>query len=90
MNKQELQNNYNALKRIHDSANAAVKKLEEQLAAIMAENAILKANIENADKRVIIQKQIVIDNLRQSQEIHDNLVKEIMTLRKIIKELRGQ
>lgn len=84
----ELQKNYDALKRLHDTTNEAVKRLEKHLAAIMAENAMLKANIENADKRVMIQKQIVIDNLRQTQEEKDDLVKEVMILRQKIKGLK--
>ena len=86
----ELQNNYDALKRLHDSTNEAVRMLEEKLRLIMTDNAILQANVENADKRVEIQKQVVIDNLRMTQKEKDKLVEEIMTLRNIIKGLRAE
>jgi len=86
----KLQDDYDALKRLHDSTNAAVTILEERMNLILGENARLKADIENADKRVAIQKQIVIDNLRMTQDEKDKLVQEILGLRKIIKGLRGE
>jgi len=86
----ELQNNYDSLKRLHDSANEAIVVLTKRLQGTEAENAILRANVENADKCVMIQKQIVIDNLRMTQEEKDKLVKEIITLKEIIKGLRNK
>ena len=86
----ELQNNYDALKRLLDSANEAIRGLQKQLQDVVAENIILKANAENADKNVAIQKQIVIDNLRMTQEEKQKLEEEILTLKDIIKSLRGQ
>ena len=86
----ELQDKYDALKRLHDSTNEAVRMLEEKLRFALAENAVLHANIGNADKNVSIQKQVVIDNLRMTQEEKDKLVEEIMALRNVIKGLRAE
>jgi len=88
MNNKELQNNYDSLQRLHSSANEAIAMLEKRLRELEAENSMLRANIENADKRVMIQKQIVIDNLISTQKEKDKLVEEVMTLRNIIKGLR--
>jgi len=86
----KLQDDYDALKRLHDSANSAIVELSKQLQEIGVENLRLKASVENADKRVGIQKQIVVDNLRMTQEEKDKLVQEILELRKVIKGLRGE
>jgi len=42
--------------------------------------------LENANQNVAQQKQVVIDNLDQSQGEKDEMVKEIMRLRKILRE----
>jgi len=83
---QELQKNYDALKRIHDSMVFAVGKLEAEMLKLRAETAFYKAQLINADKNVGIQKQIVIDQIRQDQQNTDNLVAEIMELRKQLKQ----
>ena len=83
---QELQKNYDALKRIHDSLVSAVGKLEAEMEKLRVETAFYKAQLINADKNVGIQKQIVIDQIRQDQQNTDNLVAEIMELRKQLKQ----
>ena len=83
---QELQKNYDALKRIHDSVVSAVGKLEAEMEKLRAETAFYKAQLINADKNVGIQKQIVIDQIRQDQQNTDDLVAEIMELRKRLKQ----
>lgn len=87
--KQLMQNDYDALRRLHDATNSAVKELEGENARLRSQVEFLQRQVENADKRVAIQKQIVIDNLNQSREVHDNLVAEILALKKEIKELKA-
>ena len=83
---QELQKNYDALKRLHDSMVSAVGKLEAEMEKLRVETAFYKAQLINADKNVGIQKQIVVDQIRQDQENTDNLVAEIMELRRQLKQ----
>jgi len=82
----EFEDKYNALKRIHDSVVSAVGKLEVEMEKLRAETAFYKAQLINADKNVGIQKQIVIDQIRQDQQNTDDLVAEIMELRKRLKQ----
>lgn len=84
----ELQNKYDKLKRHHNSLVGAVETLNSSLAHLNTENNILKNQLINADKFVEIQKKIVLDNLQQSKETEDGLVKEIMVLKEKIKRLR--
>jgi len=83
---QELQKNYDALKRLHDSMVLAVGKLEVEMEKLRVETAFYKAQLINADKNIGIQKQIVIDQIRQDQETKDNLVNEIIELKKHMKQ----
>ena len=85
---QELQKNYDALKRLHDSMVSAVRKMEIEMEKLRVETAFYKAQLINADKNVGIQKQIVIDQIRQDQQNTDSLVAEIMELRKRLKQRR--
>ena len=85
---QELQKNYDALKRLHDSMVSAVEKMELEMEKLRVETAFYKAQLINADKNVGIQKQIVIDQIRQDQQNTDSLVAEIMELRKRLKQRR--
>jgi len=82
----EFEDKYNTLKRIYDSLVSAVGKLEVEMEKLRAENAFYKAQLINADKNVGIQKQIVIDQIRQDQQNTDGLVAEIMELRKRLKQ----
>ena len=83
---QELQKNYDALKRLHDSMVSAVGKLEAEMEKLRVETAFYKAQLINADKNVGIQKQIVVDQIRQDQQNTDGLVVEIMELRRRLKQ----
>ena len=82
----EFEDKYNALKRIYDSVVSAVGKLECEMLKFRAENEFYKAQLINADKNVGIQKQIVVDQIRQDQENTNNMVAEIMELRRRLKQ----
>lgn len=81
----ELSNDYSALKRLHDALVLSVENMNTAMDACRAENAFYKAQLQNADRFVMIQKQITIDNLNQSREVHDNLVAEIIELKNKLK-----
>ena len=85
----QLQKDYDALKRLHESLVSAVQKIEVEISSLRAENAFYKAQLINADQNVGIHKQIVIDQIQQDQITKDGLVAEIMELRKRLKEARG-
>jgi hypothetical protein len=82
----ELKNKYDMLRRRYNLLVLDVEKIEPKMEKLQAEVAFCKAQLINADKNVAIQKQIVIDNIRQSQETQNNLVAEIMELKKQLKQ----
>ena len=83
-----LQNKYDKLKRHHDSLVAAIETLNSALVEVHSDNDTLKQQLLNADKFIVIQKRIVIDNLEQSRGTEAKLVKEIKALKAKIKALR--
>lgn len=83
-----LQDKYDKLKRHHDSLVNAIQTLDGNLLQVHTENNILKKQLVNADKFIVIQKRIVIDNLDQSRATEGKLVKEIKALKAKIKALR--
>lgn len=83
-----LQNKYDKLKRHHDSLVAAIETLNTGLNRALAENEVLVKQLVNADKFIVIQKRIVIDNLDQSRATEIKLVNEIKALKAKIKALR--
>jgi len=82
----ELEKNYMSLKRLHDSANKAILQLQAIVEKLTAENDFYKSQLINADQNIVIQKKIVIDNIRQSQVIQENLQNEIIELRRRLKQ----
>ena len=87
METQELQKNYDTLKRIHDAMVLGVQKMEEAMVQLRAETSFYKEQLVNADKNISIQKQVVINQIKQDQINTDSLVAEIMELKEKIKRL---
>ncbi len=83
-----LQKKYDNLKRHHDSLVMAIETLNSALVKAQAENDTLKRQLLNADKFIVIQKRIVIDNLDQSRTNEIKLVKDIKALKAKITALR--
>ena len=87
METQELQKNYDVLKRMHDSMILGVQKMEDAMVQLRAETSFYKEQLVNADKNISIQKQIVINQIKQDQINTDSLVVEIIKLKEKIKRL---
>jgi hypothetical protein len=81
---ENVQEAYSALKRVHVAANETNDKLQAEIKKLQIENAYLQAQLINADKMVMIQKKIVEDSLRSSQEKHERDYQEILELKKKI------
>lgn len=86
---ENLQDAYDALKRIHILANETNEKLIIENNLLRAENAYLKSLNGNADKNVEIQKMIVVNSLKSSQEKHERDYQEIMILKEEIRNLKA-
>jgi len=80
-----LEQEFSDLRRLYSSLSSAVKGINAESALLRKENAFLKAQNTNADSNVAIQKKITMDNIMQSKEIENNLVAEIIALKKELK-----
>lgn len=88
MNMEELQNAYDALKRIHDSMNQAYTTLEQEHNRIKTQNAILTAEknvweVEKAQQQMIIQQSLAQSNNTSNLYLEENrrLKEEIKLLK---------
>lgn len=82
---QTLQSKYDRLLRIHNAANIAIARLHRAVDDAVAENKLLRAQAENAQKNVLQQKAIVKNHLSQTAEKEKELVAEIVKLRTELK-----
>lgn len=69
------------LKRIHDSTNESVKKLERRNEILMAENKLLEAKNKQLILRLETQDRIVHQTLENSNRQSNEYLEEINTLR---------
>jgi chromosome segregation ATPase len=84
-----LEREFEDLRKIYASLVGALEGINAELEHLRSENEFYKKQLFNADNRVEISKDIVNNNLEQSQKTHDNLVKEILKLKGEIKQLKG-
>ena len=83
----ELQNNYDALKRLHDSVNLRVIQLESENKALMQANEILVAEKKQWEQQKALQEQVIAQQLGNSDGVVRLLQDEILGLRAKIKGL---
>ena len=82
-----LQDAHSALKRLHYRANETNDKLVEKINNLNLENQRMHATVENAEKNLLIQKNIVVNTILDSQKKHENDYVEINSLKEKIKLL---
>ena len=85
MNK--LQNDYDALKRVHDSANLRIIQLESENKALIQSNEILVAEKKQWEQQKALQEQVIAQQLGNSDGVVRLLQDEIQELRDRIKGL---
>ena len=83
----ELQNNYDALKRLHDSVNLRVMQLESENKTLMQANDILVAEKKQWEQQKALQEQVIAQQLGNSDGVVRLLQDEILGLRAKIKGL---
>lgn len=88
--------NYDSLRRLHEATNSAVELLQKENDKLQKEVESFKAQTENAENNLSVQKKIVLDHLTQTATKENQLIAQIMELqeeKKIlktrIKELEG-
>lgn len=86
----ELQDSFDALKRIHDSTNAAVKQLSEELERLKGHNAVLNAEKRQWDTEKANQQMIIQQTLTQSNDMSSRYLEENIKLREELRQLRGK
>jgi len=85
MNK--LQNDYDALKRVHDSVNLRIVELENENKSLMQSNEILVAEKKQWEQQKALQDQVIAQQLGNSDGVVRLLQDEIQKLRARIKGL---
>ena len=88
MERKELENAYESLKRVHDSANSAIISLQNQNSNLQ-EQVILAQKINaSLEKQVNINKGIMHQTLTDHNKITNEQAEEIQRLRGIIRDLK--
>ena len=85
MNK--LQNDYDALKRLHDSVNLRVVQLESENKSLVQINEILVAEKRQWERQKALQEQVIAQQLGNSDGVVRLLQDEILGLKAKIKGL---
>ena len=85
----QLEEDWNTLRRKHLALIVATQKLNDEMTEHRKHSIFCDKQLVNADKNVAIQKKITADSIKQNQELTDNLVAEIVSLKAIIKQLKG-
>jgi len=85
MNK--LQNDYDALKRLHDSVNLRIIELERENKALIQSNEILVAEKKQWEQQKALQEQVIAQQLGNSDGVVRLLQDEILGLKAKIKGL---
>jgi len=85
MNK--LQNDYDALKRVHDSVNLRIVELENENKSLVQSNEILVAEKKQWEQQKALQDQVIAQQLGNSDGVVRLLQDEIQKLRARIKGL---
>lgn len=80
-----MNKDYNALKRLHDATNSAVKKLEEKNADLRAKIMILEAEKKQWEIEKINQQTIIQQSLNQSNADSQRYREEIEELKERLK-----
>jgi len=82
-----LQEDFNALKRVHDSVNLRVIQLEDENKFLMQANEILIAEKKQWEQQKALQEKIIAQQLGNSDGVVRLLQDEIQELRAKIKGL---
>ena len=85
----KTQTDYDSLRRIHESTNITVEKLEQELTKLRAENMLLLAKLANAQKALDINKDIMRNALTEQNKMQVEYGNEIQELKAKIKKLEA-
>lgn len=83
------QEDYDALRRLHNSMVLALEDLQKENTALQGEVALLNAKLVNAQRAVDINKEIVRNALTLQNKIQTEYGQEIQELRAKVKALGG-
>lgn len=78
--------NYRALKRLHESTNEALLELQRKNMELMEENSLLLKKIIDCQNALDINKEIMRNALTMQNEMKDAYTREIQELRAKLKE----
>lgn len=81
------QNDFDALRRLHDSTNLSVEDLQKEVIFLKEEIALRDAKLINCQKALDINKDIMRNALTSNNEMKDAFALEIQELKAKIKEL---
>jgi predicted nucleic acid-binding Zn-ribbon protein len=84
-----VEDDYSALKRLHDATNQAVITLQKDKMELMEEVNLLNAKLIDCQRALDINKEIMRNALTNQNLIKDNYSQEITDLKSKIKILEG-
>jgi hypothetical protein len=84
----KTQTDYDSLRRIHESTNITVEKLEQELTKLRAENMLLLAKLANAQKALDINKDIMRNALTEQNKMQVEYGNERQELKAKIKKFK--
>jgi len=85
MNYKQLKIKFNKLRKIHNSTNEAVERLETENRELLRQNNLLEAKNEQLVKQLTIRERITNKSLNRVNEQSDKYLREINRLREVIK-----
>lgn len=80
---------YIALRRLHDSTNETVQRLEAENAELKAVVELLEAQKLQWQQERIVQGQVIQDTLAKINATNSKYLMEIERLRRVLKEAKG-
>lgn len=80
---------YEALNRLHKSANLAIDSLQNQIATLQGELLQALTINENLEKKMLIQKETLVKVITENNQNEQEQVGEIQRLRGLVHEARS-
>lgn len=86
---EQLQSNYDGLKRLHESANIAIERLEEANSSLTERNEFMNKTNLNLENALNINKKIMTDTVIAQNTMREDFANEIAIYKDEINKLKS-
>lgn len=86
----ELQNNFDALKRVHDSTNKSLVQTLKELEDMRVQNRLLQARDKQVSDSKIVSDSIIQQTMDRANALNQKYLEEIEELKSRIRQLEGK